>query len=200
MLRKLILLLAVLFITGFAEGAVLEDVIPGEVTVELGDGYNLSVTLSDAVDAYDIETVYTESIKSYDVYIRPSDSDESLLDIMFFVYETPQSFPKYEETERIGPFTESDGPSVTMPATIDNAEGHVFYSYPANNPGTDPNQANGATFKYYPGAKVATYGDDLEGRYEVAGDTMGAALTDTRAIPVFKEVINTIHISGIQDM
>jgi hypothetical protein len=180
---------------GFAEGAILEDVNPGKITVDLGDGYKMSFTLSDAVESYDIETSFTESVNSYDVYIRPSDSDEHLLDLMFFAYDTPQFFPRYEKIERYGPITENDGPSVTMPSSIDGDEGHVSYSYPANDPGTNPDLATSAGFKYYPDAQPS--GDDLKGKYEIVGDIMGAALRDKRAIPVFQEVIKTIHVSGL---
>lgn len=191
----LLIVMVILLATELVEGTLLEDVKPGKVTVDLGDGYKMSFKLPNAVKAYDIETGYTESIQSYDVYIRPKGSDEGLLDLMFFAYDTTQYFPKYEKTEYYEPILDTDGPSVTNPATIDGAEGHIYYSYPANDPGTNPDHANGAAFKYYPDAQID--GEDLKGRYEVVGDTMGAALRDSRAISVFQEVIKTIHISGI---
>jgi len=51
-----IIAVLVLSIFGAAQGALIQDVKPGEINVDLGDGYKASFTLPNAVSAYDIKT------------------------------------------------------------------------------------------------------------------------------------------------
>jgi hypothetical protein len=196
MRQALILLLASLFIIGFADATLKENINPGKATVELGS-YEMSFSLPDDVESYDIQTTPTsnEIFKNsgYDVYIKEADAEGALLTIMFWIWQEPQIFPIYEEVSRtdLGEF----GTSVTIPLEIDGSEGHVVYNYPEGDPSIDPLKAYGAGFKYYPRAQ--SKGEDLEGIYEVSSDTFGAAMEDSRVMPIFQEVMRTIHLSGI---
>jgi hypothetical protein len=131
---------------------------------------------------------------SYDIYIRAAGSEDDLFTIMLYVHSQPQYFPKYEQVSRYDPNIENIGPMVTLPEKIDDSEGHMIYGYPAGNPGTDSSQSDGVAFKYYPSAQPKD--EDLEGLYEVTGDSFGAAMEDSRVIPLVQEIVKTIHTSG----
>lgn len=75
----------------------------------------------------------------------------------------------------------------------------MIYAYPEVNPGTNPYEANGAAFRYYPGAtapKASLDGaTEVEGIYEVYADTLGSSGPTT--ISVFDSILNSIHVTGV---
>ena len=197
-MQKLTLLLASLIFMSITDATLIEDVQPGDITVKLNDSsYKMSFSLPDRVMSYDIETASASNdflnYQGYDVYIKESGIEDSLLTIMVYVWQEPQIFPIYEEMNRDE--IEGYGTSITMPMEIDGLDGHATYNYPLEDPAVDPFKALGGAFKYYPNAWRK--GDDLEGIYEVTADTFAAAMNDSRVMPIFQEVMQTIHLSGV---
>lgn len=187
-----------LLIVGISQGALLQNVKPGNINVDLGDGYKASFNLPNAINAYDVETDsgYSDVLKftNYNVYIKEAGSDKDFLDITLRVSSEPQL--DYIPKEAAGrQEIKGIGPEVRIPRSIDGANGYVFYGYPEGNAGTNINEANGAAFHYYP--KAIANGEDLKSIYEVFADTHGAALTDPRAIIVFQSILDSIHVLGV---
>jgi hypothetical protein len=197
MTQKSILLLASLLFIGFTDATLTEDVGPGNMTVDLGDSCSMSFSLSDSVGSYDIETTpYSNTIfksASYDVYIKEAGTEDALLIIMLHIYQEPNAFPIYEHVDKTD--LGGIGTSITMPVEIDGLEGNAIYNYPEGDPAVDPLKSNGARFQYYPGAWRD--GEHLTGTHEVSADTFAAAMNDSRVMPIFQEVMRTIHLSGV---
>lgn len=189
---------ALLILSGMSQGVLLKNLKPGNVNVDLGDGYKASFNLPNAVNAYDVETdsSYTDILKftNYNAYIREVGSDKDFLVVTLRVFSEPQL--DYIPKQAAGRSEiEGMGPEDMIPRSIDGANGYVFYGYPKGNAGTNTNEANGAAFHYYP--KAIFDGDELKGIYEVLADTYGAAYTDPRTIPVFQSILDSIHVTGI---
>jgi hypothetical protein len=198
MKRALMSIFVALLIVGVSQGTLLQNVKPGNVNIDLGDGYKASFNLPNAAKAYDVETDsgYSDILKftDYNIYIREAGSDEDFLSVVLRVFSEPQL--DYITKEASGRTEiEGIGTEVRIPRSIDGANGYVFYGYPEGNAGTNINEANGAAFHYYP--KAIVDGDDLKSIYEVLADTYGAALTDPRAITVFQSILDSIHVSGV---
>jgi hypothetical protein len=195
-IQSILLLLAVSLAVSLTEGTLLENVKPGNVNVELGDGYEMSFNLPDIIKSYDIETgsTFNEFLKNKNYYadIKEAGKDDSLLTIGLRIYSEPHLFaalgPSRDEIARM--FA-----SVTTPVQIDGEKGHTVYNYPSGNPRTNPLESMGGAFTYYPKSKPD--GEDLRCIYEVYADTLGAASKDSRIMPIFQAIMNSIHVSGI---
>lgn len=194
MTHKMILLFILFFVIGLTDAALMEKVNPGNVEVEL-DGYKMSFSLPESVPSYDIETLPTSNdnlkFNRYEVYINEAGEDDALLTILFYIWQEPQFFPVYEEMSRND--LEGIGTMITMPLEIGGTKGHAAYNYPEGDPAVDPLKSWSAGFRYYPNALPD--GKDLKGIYEVQVDTMGAADKDSRVMPIFQKVLETIHLS-----
>jgi hypothetical protein len=187
MMKRLILLLVALLVVGTAEGALLKDIKPGKVNVDLGDGYKASFTLPNTVSAYDIKT----DSQYHVVSVNAAGSEDSFLEIQLTVASQP--YP-----HSIPATGRSSSGLKYLPMSIDGANGCVIYAYSEDNPGTNPDEANGAVFKYYPGAtapKATPDGTEVEGIYEVYADTLGSSGPTT--ISVFDSILNSIHVTGV---
>ena len=186
-MKRLILLLVPLLVVGAAQGTLLKDITPGKVNVDLGDGYKASFTLPNTVRAYDIKT----DSQYHVVSVNAADNEDSFLEIQLTV--TSQSYPHSI------PAAGRSGSGLTyVPRSIDGATGYVIYGYPKDYSGTNPEEADGAVFKYYPGAKTPKAipdGTEVEGLYEVYADTLGSSGPTT--ISVFNTILNSIHVTGI---
>lgn len=195
--QKKIGLVLLLFLIGLADANLMVNVKPGNVSVGLDNSIEMSFAVPEEIESYNIETANSSSdvlkFNRYEVYINEAGSSDSLLTLTLYIYQTPQYFPVFEEK------LENDlgelGKSITIPVEIDGNKGYVDYSYPSGNPAVDPLSASAAGFTYYPSASPKD--EDLEGIYEVQGDTMGAALDNPKVMPILQEVMQTIHLSGI---
>lgn len=161
---------------------------PGNVNIDLGDGYKASFNLPDTVSAYDIVT----EPEYHQVSISASGSEDTIIEITLEVGS--QRFPHSI------PAAGRSGSGLTYaPRSIDGAPGCVVYSYPEGNPGTNPDEAGGAAFRYYPGATAPKEGLDgsteVDSAYEVYADTMGSSGSTT--ISVFDSVLDSIHVTGL---
>ncbi len=177
-----------LLIIGAAQGALMQDVKPGKVNVDLGDGYKMSFTLPSAVSAYDIES----NPEYHSVSVSASGSEDSLIEITLWVESQP--FPHSLPTEG-----RSNSGLTYVHRSIDGATGYIVYNYPEGNPGINPDEANGAAFSYYPGATAPKPGLDgskeVEGIYEVNADTLGSS--GPKTISVFDSILNSIQVTGL---
>ena len=116
-----------LLIIGAAQGALMQDVKPGKVNLDLGDGYKISFNLPSAVNAYDIET----DPEYHSVSISASGSEDSFIEITLWVESQP--FPHSLPTEG-----RSDSGLTYVHRSIDDSTGYVVYGYPEGNPGANP--------------------------------------------------------------
>lgn len=183
-----ILVVLALLIIGAAQGALMQDVKPGKVNVDLGDGYKVSFKLPNVVNAYDIKT----DLEYHSASVSASGSKESLIEITLWVESQP--YPHSIPTAG------RSGSGLTyVHKSIDDATGYVIYNYQEGNPGNNPDEANGASFTYYPGAtapKTSLGGaKEVEGIYEVYADTLGSSGPTT--ISVFDSILNSIHVTGL---
>jgi hypothetical protein len=195
------LICIVLLIIGATQGTLLQNQKPGNINVDLGDGYKLSFTLPNTVNAYDIETDsgYSDLLKSHDynVYVYPAGNEDSFLEIRL----TKESQPTHYFIHGAGREDlkiEGIGPYVYIPQAIDGANGYVVYTYPEGNSATEINEANGGAFRFYPTAtapKATPDGSDVEGIYEVKVDTYGS--THPQTVSVFKSILDSIHLLGV---
>jgi len=186
-MKRLILLLVALLVVGAAEGALMKDIKPGKVNVDLGDGYKVSFTLPNTVSAYDIKT----DPEYHSASVSASGSEESFIEIALWVESQPFS-------HSIPAAGRSDSGFTYVPRSIDGATGCVTYLYPEGNPGTNPDEARGAVFRYYPGAtapKAVLDGTEVEGMYELVADTLGSS--GQKTISVFDSILNSIHVTGV---
>lgn len=182
-----IIAVLVLSIFGAAQGALIQDVKPGEINVDLGDGYKASFTLPNAVSAYDIKT----DLEYHSASVSASGSEDSFIEITLWVES--QRFPHSI------PAAGRSGSGLTYaPRSIDGAPGCVIYSYPEGNPGTT-DESNGAAFRYYPDAislKAMPDGStEVESIYEVYADTLGSSGPTT--ISIFYSILDSIHVTGV---
>ena len=187
MMKRLILLLVALLVVGAAEGALQKDIKPGKVNVDLGNGYKVSFTLPKIVSSYDLKT----DPQYHVVSVNAANSEDTFLEIQLTV--TSQTYP-----HSIPAAGRSNSGFTYVPRSIDGANGCVIYAYPEGNPGTNPDEANGAVFKYYPGAtapKATPDGTEVEGIYEVYADTLGSS--GQKTISVFDSILNSIHVTGV---
>lgn len=176
-----------LLIIGATQGALIQDIKPGKVNVDLGDGYKASFILPNAVSAYDIKT----EPEYHSASVSASGSEDSFIEITLWVESQP--FPHSI------PAAGSGSGLTYVPRAIDKASGCVIYDYPEGNPGTNPDESDGAAFRYYPGAtslKAKPDGStEVEGIYEVYADTLGSSGPTT--ISVFDSILNSIHVTGV---
>lgn len=177
-----------LLVIGAAQGALMQDVKPGKINVDLGDGYKISFTLPNAVNAYDIKT----DPEYHSASVSASGSEDCFIEITLWVESQP--FP-----HSIPAAGRSDSGYTYVPRSIDGATGCVTYIYPVGNPGTKPYEATGAAFRYYPGATAPKASIDnaieVEGIYEVNADTLGSS--GQKTISVFDSILNSIHVTGV---
>jgi len=85
MMKILLLLLVALLVVGAAEGALLKDIKPGKVNVDLGDGYKASFTLPKIASAYDIKT----DSQYHVVSVNAADNEDTFLEIKLTVASQP---------------------------------------------------------------------------------------------------------------
>ena len=176
-----------LLIIGAAQGALMKDVKPGKVNVDLGDGYKVSFTLPKTVSSYDLKT----DPQYHMVSVNAADNEDTFLEIQLTV--TSQPYP-----HSIPAAGRSNSGFTCVPRSIDGATGCVIYLYPEGNPGTNPDEARGAVFRYYPGATAPNAvldGAEVEGMYELVADTLGSSGPTT--ISVFDSILNSIHVTGV---
>lgn len=187
-MRSIAVIALLLFLViGAAQDALMQDVKPGEVNIDLGDGYKVSFTLPNTVSAYDIKT----DTQYHMVSVNVANSEDTFLEIQLTV--TSQPYP-----HSIPAAGRSSSGLTYVPRSIDGATGCVTYLYPEGNPGTNPDEANGAVFKYYPGAtapKATPDGTEVEGIYEVYADTLGSS--GQKTISIFDSILNSIHVTGV---
>ena len=188
-MRSIAVIAVLLFLViGAAQGALIQDVKPGEVNIDLGDGHKVSFTLPNAVNAYDIKT----DPEYHSASISASGSEDSFIEITLRVESQP--FP-----HSIPAAGRSNSGFTYVPRSIDGATGCVSYLKPEGNPGTNPNEASGAAFRYYPGATAPKASIDnaveVEGIYEVNADTLGSS--GQKTISVFDSILNSIHVTGV---
>jgi hypothetical protein len=185
-LMKQLIVILLLFAASISTAACVE-LKAGNVNIDFGDGYKASFTLPNTVSAYDIKT----DTQYHVVSVNAADNEDTFLEIQLTV--ASQSYP-----HSIPAAGRSDSGLTYLPRSIDGATGCVIYAYPENNPGTNPDEANGAVFKYYPGAtapKATADGIEVEGIYEVYADTLGSSGPTT--ISVFDSILNSIHVTGV---
>lgn len=187
-MKRLILLLVALLVVGAAEGALQKDIKPGKVNVDLGNGYEVSFTLPKLVSSYDLKT----DPQIHVVSVNAANSEDTFLEIQLTV--TSQPYPHSI------PAAGRSGSGLTyVPRSIDGATGCVTYLYPESNPGTNPDEATSAAFRYYPGATSPKASIDnaieVEGIYEVNADTLGSS--GQKTISVFDSILNSIHVTGV---
>jgi hypothetical protein len=176
-----------LLIIGAAQGALMQDVKPGKINVDLGDGYKVSFILPNTVSSYDLKT----DTQYHVVSVNAANSEDIFLEIQLTV--TSQPYP-----HTIPDAGRSASGLTYVPKSIDRFAGCVIYAYPEGNPGNNPSEANGAIFRYYPGAtvpKVVPVGTEVEGTYEVYADTLGTS--GQKTISVFDSILNSIHVTGV---
>lgn len=188
------MLLITITSSGMAE--TLKEVMPGQVSLDLGDGYKAAFELPSAEAGYDIETATTVSdivkFTRYEIYVYPTGKEDTIANIYIMVYSDPQLFPlpKYSRTE---PTNSDIGPRVQEPKTIDDARGEVGYDWPAGNSGSDFSEAMWEFFSYYPGAWEED--GSLKGTVEIKGES-GEMKTYSTSLEVIRVIIDSIHVTG----
>jgi hypothetical protein len=171
----------------------LEGVKPGKMNLELENGYKLSFSLPDTVKSYAIkaEPITPSRLAAGGdyVYINEVESGKTLLGLVFFI--TPVPLPcgsivvKPERTIALDRYVD-----VHTPIIIDNIQGSVDYYYPQGNPGVNPFEAVMAEATY----PIQSW---------VEGDTRMCVMDvrihtekGPKAMPIFQEVLNSMHLSG----
>lgn len=165
---EIICILAAITAVGIADET-LENVQPGATTVDLGDGYEISLELDDLFEAYDIEIVdpSTDVIDKYELVIREVDSLENLMDIWIYVFHWEELYPVDY-----------------MPDKIDDSFGSVTS-------GTYQ-----AEFEYLPDGVVTPDGKDIKYTVEVHGQMSDWDSGIEDELPVFELIVDSIHVSG----
>lgn len=176
----------------------MKNVKPGPITIDLGNGYTAAFTLGTSERAYDIvvDTASANDILKntyYGFQVYPTGSDEDLVRVLMYVYSDPQPWPAPKASRQDQSFTGVLGDRVIEPQTIDGSVGYVGYDWPINNPATDIEEANGAFFHYFPGARKTL--DGIETYVDITGETLGLD-TFPRSSPVFESLLDTLNIQG----
>ena len=178
----------------------LESVKPGSVNIDLGDGYKASFTLGSSEKAYNIEvstpsaSEFTPGYKNYGFYIYPTGSEEKLISVSMTVSSQssisyPSPVARREEDTGNGLY----GVRTVTPMAIDGSIGYVGYDWQTGNSATDIKDAIDAFFHYYPGARKTSNG--IETNVDIVAESN---MLDKfpRSLPTFKELLNTLQISG----
>gem|GEM_PF-5597729 len=195
-LSVIVLCLVLLLLPASADSNVLKNIAPGLVSLDLGDGYEMSFQLPDAQAAYDVEVVgpsVSDILKftRYEIYVYPIGKDDSIANIFLMIYAEPwiNPIPKNTRTEPSGIM----GPRVEMPQTIDGTRGFVGYDWPAGDPGTDFSKAMWMFFSYYPNAWEED--GSIKSYIKISGES-AATEEYPSSLQVTQSIMDSIHTTG----
>ncbi len=176
----------------------MEKVKPGDKTIDLGDGYQVSFVLDDAFEAYDIEVSKVSPVEfngkllhsGSSVYIYPNGkSDEVFLLQLTISPESQRMSILDANTETYDGIT-----TVITPMTIDKSPGSTLYKYLGDSV-KSPEEAITAAFRYNPGStKVSD--DTIESRFTVQGESAFKESGLSEEYPVFEAILDSIHLTG----
>ena len=148
----------------------LEDVQPGNIAVDLGGGYEISLVLDNSVDMYDLKVVDPKNTvigEQYELVVYEAGKSEILVDIVVRVWPWEELYPKNN-----------------MPQKIDRYFGSIYYD------------EFHLEFVYLPGGVLAPNGHDIKSIVEVRGQTSDWDSGIADELPVFQSIVDTIHVSG----